>query len=186
MSERHAEEVKYSCTTLDHIFKNFANTLNFSREPDVLSRVAHNFAKFSGAQMKAERKGWSEEDGGWGTELRSRYACSRETIRNVSVHNLPPRSTTFLRWFLLCFSFSSFILSRAAHAAPFFLPTPRRRRKHSCTTLYYHSLGNRGHTTTISASRIKSEVIMRSGDLERARARVHGHTLELKGETGDG
>lgn len=57
MSLRHAEEVKYSCTTLDHIFQNFANTLNFSRERDVLSRVAHNFAKFSGAQMKAKRKG---------------------------------------------------------------------------------------------------------------------------------
>lgn len=88
------------------------------------------------------------------------------------------RSTIFFPpVLLLSFVAFSFLFvhsfPRDALVASFFRGTVPRRKKHSCTTLYYHSLGNRGHTTTISASRIKSEVIMRSGDLEGVRARQY-------------
>lgn len=98
------------------------------------------------------------------------------------------RSTIFFpSVLLLSFVAFSFLFvhsfPRDALVASFFRGTVPRRKKHSCTTLYYHSLGNRGHTTTISASRIKSEVIMRSGDLEgvRARASTSKHTVEIEG-----
>lgn len=81
--------------------------------------------------------------------------------------------------------FHDLVVSRVA---PFFL-SRRAARRRLCTTFYITILWEKPWpcTTTISASRIKSEVITRSGDpgcarsLARPRARIEGWDEGLKG-----